>query len=266
VEIALIRKSRNALTLVELLVVVAIIGILVALLLPAVHGARESARRISCSNNLRQTGLALHNYHGALRSLPPGCLQWRPWRGDPSLKNFAWSALILPYLEQSALHRLVNFDFPFDHPINELAAKSSVEIYKCPTVPNKITPRGRSDYGGLYGQRITARNNTDNGVFIYNRPIRFSQISDGITNTLAVAEDTGGPNGEWINGNNVFEQTGRINDPNSWVGDNEIRSQHNGGALLLYCCGKTQFVSDSTDPLVLAAWITREMGEIVGEE
>lgn len=254
---------RSGMTLVELLVVIAIIGILVGLLLPAVQAAREAARRIQCQNNMRQTGLALQNYQSALRTLPPGCLQWRPYRGNPKLKNFAWSALILPFMEEKNLHQLVNFDVAFDHPLNELAAKTSVSMYLCPTVPTRVTARGRTDYGGLYGQRITTTQNTNNGVLIYDRPIPYREIVDGITNTMAVAEDTGGPEGEWINGSNVFEQSGPINDPKAWVGDNEIRSKHTGGAMVLYCCGRTQYLSQSIHKNILAALITRADGETI---
>lgn len=264
------RPSRKMLhrgmTLVELLVVMAIIGMMVGLLLPAVQAAREAARRVACFNNLRQIGIAVHNYHSALRTMPPGCLQWRPWQGNPNLKNFAWSAMLLPYMEQSSVHNLVNFDYPFDHSLNEKAGKQSISVYICPSVPWKETARGRADYGGLFGQRITVRNNTDNGVFIYNRSIRFDEIGDGLTNTMSVAEAIGGPDGEWINGNNVFEQSGRINDPLAWIGDDEIRSKHNSGAMALFCCGRTQFLADSTDKDLLAALISRSMGETVSLE
>ena len=81
-------------------------GILAALLLPAVQAAREMARQAQCQNNLRQVGLALHNYHAVLKTLPPGCMQWRPFNGPRFLKNFAWSALILPYMEEQNVHRL----------------------------------------------------------------------------------------------------------------------------------------------------------------
>ncbi len=248
-------------TLVELLVVMAIIGILVGLLLPAVQAAREGARKIQCQNNLRQIGLALQNYESALKTLPPGCLQWRPFRGNPNLKNFAWSAMILPYMEQTNLHGLVNFNVPYDHPLNSLAAKQPLTVYLCPSSPTRETVRGRTDYGGLYGQRITTRSNTDNGLLIYNRAIKFREVTDGITNTLIVAEDSKGPNGEWINGSNVFEQSGGINDPKAWIGDNEIRSYHTGGAMTLFCCGRTQFLSDSTDTLILAGAITRSAAD-----
>jgi len=262
--------SRNrscGFTLVELLVVLAIVGILISLLLPAVQAAREAARKAQCKSQLRQVGLAIQNYESAHRTLPPGCLQWRPWGGSPRLKNLAWSAMILPHLEQTTLHGLVQFDYPFDHPANDQAAKTRIALYLCPSNPEVPTRSGRArtDYAGLYGQRITTRTATDNGVFIYNRPIRFRDITDGITNTIAVAEDTGGPDGEWINGSNVFEQSGRINDPRAWVGDNEIRSKHPGGAMLLFTCGRVQFFSDSTDLPVIAAIITRDHGEVIGE-
>jgi type II secretory pathway pseudopilin PulG len=91
---------------VELLVVIAIIGILVALLLPAVQAAREAARRTECGNNLKQIGVALHNYHDTFRSLPPGTLYWPAAGPSPNGDNqmWGWSALILPFAEQGALH------------------------------------------------------------------------------------------------------------------------------------------------------------------
>ncbi|MFO0410201.1 MAG: DUF1559 domain-containing protein, partial [Planctomycetota bacterium] len=101
-----------------MLVVISIVGILAALLLPAVQAAREMARQAQCQNNLRQVGLALHNYHSVLRTLPPGCMQWRPFNGTRFLKHFARSALILPYMEEKNVHSLVSFDHPFDHPVN----------------------------------------------------------------------------------------------------------------------------------------------------
>jgi prepilin-type N-terminal cleavage/methylation domain-containing protein len=263
-----VKSNRLAFTLVELLVVLAVIGILVSLLLPAVQSAREGARKVQCQNHLRQIGLALQNYESAFRTLPPGCLQYRPWRGNPRLKNLAWSALILPSMEQSNVHRLVDFDYAFDHPRNAVAAQTRVSLYLCPSTPEKPTASGRArtDYAGLYGQRITTNQNTDNGVFIYNRPIRFREISDGITNTISVAEDVGGPDGEWINGSNIFEQSGRINDPFAWVGDNEIRSSHPSGAMLLFVCGRVQFVSEAMELPTLAAIITRNHGEVVAIE
>jgi prepilin-type N-terminal cleavage/methylation domain-containing protein len=96
---ALRARRRTAFTLVELLVVIAVIGVLVALLLPAVQAAREAARRSSCQNNLKQLGIGLHNYHDALQTFPSG------WIEHPTgnYEAWAWGSLLLPYLEQSAL-------------------------------------------------------------------------------------------------------------------------------------------------------------------
>ena len=255
-------RIRCGFTLVELLVVIAIIGVLAGLLLPAIQQAREVARRAHCQSNLRQIGLALATYQQALGTLPPGCLEWRPWRGSPLLKNFAWSALILPYVEQSNLSNLINFNHPFDHPSNANAAVVDLPLYLCPSAKFRSEAHeGRSDYGGLYGQRITTRINTDNGVFIYDLPIRFHEILDGLTNTLAVAEDTRGPDAQWIDGRNIFEQSGGVNDPQAWIGDNEIRSHHVGGAMSLFCCGRVAFLSNSTDRNALASLITRAAGD-----
>ncbi len=257
---------RRAMTLVELLVVISIIGILVGLLLPAVQQVREAARKIQCQNNMRQIGLALQNYHAAHHSLPPGCMQWRPFRGDPKLKNLAWSAMILPQMEQTNVQNLVDFGYAFDHDKNAVAAITPIPTYLCPSVPAKETKRARTDYAGIYGQRISTRTNTDNGVFIYNRPIKYREILDGITNTMAVAESVYGPDAEWINGNNVFEQSGGINDPKAWIGDDEIRSKHVGGAMVLFNCGRTQFASNSMELQLVAALISRDLGEIISDE
>src|SRR6185436_8212870 len=104
------RKKFQGFTLVELLVVIAIIGILVALLLPAVQAAREAARRMQCGNNLKQIGLALHNYHDTYKTFPMGYLFINsppsppPLPPQPNTETWAWSAFILPYIEQPALH------------------------------------------------------------------------------------------------------------------------------------------------------------------
>ena len=103
------QRRRSAFTLIELLVVIAIIAVLIALLLPAVQAAREAARRIQCVNNLKQIGLALHNYHGANNTFPLGGVNGygSNWNGPASCLN--WRALILPYIEASTISNAINF-------------------------------------------------------------------------------------------------------------------------------------------------------------
>src|SRR5512137_843597 len=123
--------SRRGFTLVELLVVIAIIGVLVALLLPAVQAAREAARRMSCSNNLKQIGLALHNYEGTYRVLPPS-------RIDINLPRFqqSWVSLALPFIEQGTIHAKYNFGNNWYDPINDPLTTARLSVMLCPSVPS----------------------------------------------------------------------------------------------------------------------------------
>lgn len=255
-------RNRYAFTLVELLVVIAVIGILVGLLLPAVQAAREAARKVSCKNNLRQLGIALHSYHDTHGSLPTGCIEWRGAGAPRHFRQFAWSAFLLPFLEQQNLHSRIDFSFPFDAPENELAAAQHISVYECPTAEKRDLKRAQIDYGGLFGERLRDRK-PDDGVFLYDTRIDFSDIRDGLSMTIAISEDVGGPDSEWINGRNVFVQSGGINDPHAWIGDNEIRSQHAGGAMLLFADSHVDFVSESIDRDTLGALITRASGEVI---
>jgi len=256
------RVNRTGLTLVELLVVMGVIGVLISITLPAVQSVRESARRTQCQNRARQIGLALINYHSQHRKLPTGCLEWRPWGGDASLRNLAWSARILPQLDQLNLYQQIDFQLAYDHPQNATAAATAVPVFLCPANPS-ATAGGlaRLDYAGLFGQRITVQNPTDNGVLIHERGIRFRDIRDGLNFTLCVAEDSEGPDAQWINGHNLLEQSTGINDPSVPVWDNEIRSRHPGGAVGVKVGGSVEFMSEAIDPETLAALITRSLGD-----
>lgn len=259
------RYRKPAFTLVELLVVIAIIAILVGLLLPAVQAAREAARKASCKNNLHQIGIALHNYHDSHRTLPTGCIEWRGFKSPSTNRQFAWSALLLPFLEQQNLHAQIDFRVPFDASINAPAAATRLSVYECPSADNRQLVRGQTDYGGLYGESMVDRDSSD-GMFLYDRSIAFRDVTDGLSNTLAVSEDVGGPDSEWINGRNVFVQSGGINDPNAWIGDNEIRSRHGPGAMVLFVDGRTIFMTQSIDVKVLGSLITRAKGEVVNHD
>jgi prepilin-type N-terminal cleavage/methylation domain-containing protein/prepilin-type processing-associated H-X9-DG protein len=184
---------RNAFTLVELLVVIAIIGILVALLLPAVQAAREAARRMSCTNNLKQVTLALHNYHDTYRTFPPAGLY--PV-GVPVAAD-AWSlqARLLPYLEQANLQNLI--DWNFSYAAQPLVTKTRVDAYLCPSETNdRERPDGAIthyplNYGVNVGTWFVLDPNTQewgDGLTGPNTRTTMASLIDGTSNTLAFAE------------------------------------------------------------------------------
>ncbi len=139
-------RRQRAFTLVELLVVIAIIGILIALLLPAVQAVRESARRSQCSNNLKQIGLAMQNYHDTRKEIVPRYLSWDPANGTDTLGYASWPILLLPFMEQSSVYELFNVGTridtnpggQFDHPRGRT---TSIAAYFCPTrrLPPQLT-------------------------------------------------------------------------------------------------------------------------------
>ncbi len=260
---ALHTRSVRGLTLVELLVVMAIIGVLIALLLPAVQAARAAARQIGCLNNLRQIGIALHSYHDTYRSFPPGGIEPRsPAR--PHGRQLAWSAYLLPYLEQLTLYERLDLSQPFDAPVNAAPAATILATYVCPSVPDGRalrTGRGPCQYGGIFGERITSPNSPPKGVMLYDRAISIQQISDGTTCTLVISEDSQFGDGQWINGRNVFDQAFAINRAPPF--ENDIRSEHAGGANGLFCDGSARFLFETMELKVLAAICTRAGNEVV---
>jgi len=203
-------------TLVELLVVIAIIGILVGLLLPAVQAAREAARRIQCANNLKQIGLALHNYESAHRTFPPGFISrvTGPWPGGgnnpiPEIGP-GWSlfAMILPQLEQANLHTTINFQLPITEPINQRARSTRVKEYQCPSdawnEPVTVWPTsmgindlahcsyiaslGGGNPANAPGYTAMYEEQPFNGMFHRNVAVRHADISDGTSNTIGLGE------------------------------------------------------------------------------
>ncbi|MCH2594226.1 MAG: DUF1559 domain-containing protein [Pirellulales bacterium] len=262
-----VQSDRNpgGFTLAELLVVIAIIGVLVALLLPAVQAAREAARRTTCQNNLKQIGLGLQHYNEQHGAFPIGCIEWRPW-GGTTQRQWAWSAYLLPFLEQQSLYNQLDFTKPFDDPDNSIAAKTHLPVFNCPSAHSLAstseTTRGLTHYGGIYGERINSPNNPAKGVMLIDRAIRIPEISDGTSYTLIVGEDSRFADGEWINGRNIFDQAFAINAAPLF--ENDMRSEHPGGAHGVTCNGSIIFLSEQITPSVLAALCTRAGGELNG--
>ncbi|WP_425617076.1 DUF1559 domain-containing protein [Anatilimnocola sp. NA78] len=125
-------KTKRAFTLVELLVVIAIIGVLVALLLPAVQAAREAARRMSCSNNLKQIGLALQNYHDTVLAFPYGGTDGIK-RSTPAMNDISWHVRVLPFIEQNAVYDKVNWGVAYNNAANTPIMHIQIKGYFCPS-------------------------------------------------------------------------------------------------------------------------------------
>ena len=257
-----VRLAKMGFTLVEILVVISIIGILIGILLPAVQSAREAARRMQCQNRLHQIGIGLHNYHAAFKRFPPGGIEVRPEVGGG--KQFAWSAFLLPFIEASSVYEQINFDYPFDHDINRDAAATEIETFLCPSTPRSSATsqgRGATDYGGIYGERITSTNDPPRGFFIHDTALRFRDCTDGTSRTIAVGEDAAFRDGQWINAWNLFDQAFSINRAPKF--ENDLRSFHPQGVNTLFADGSVTFLNENLDIEVLAALCTRNGHESI---
>lgn len=266
-------RPQHGFTLIEVLIVVAIIGVLAGLLIPAVQSAREVARRATCLNHLRQIGFALHAYHDSHGTFPTGC-------AELATKRIAWSLLILPRLEQQPVFERFDQRYAYRHLNNRVPAETVIPTYLCPSTARLATDRigdrtgdrnrnGRwdpgddlaaTDYGGMAGSAIGSMADLLNGVLIYDRAIAIRDIRDGLSQTILVAEDTGrgvAMDGEWSNGENIFDQSGPIN----LLQNNEMWSDHPGGANALYCDGSAHFLADATATDVLGALCSRAQGQ-----
>ncbi|MDR3181938.1 MAG: DUF1559 domain-containing protein [Planctomycetaceae bacterium] len=227
-------RTHRAFTLVELLVVIAIIGILVALLLPAVQAAREAARRMSCSNNLKQIGIAVHNYHDVNLKIPLG-------RNTDTM--FGWGALVLLFVEQGNLQSLIKVDEKMYNEPNKSTGQILLPLFLCPSNGERTVrqtefynpdksyavenlPLAPSHYGGILTEKISAHGSETEsdgytpkhpelGTILMTQNISFADITDGLSNTAMIAEassyETIEPpvyaNGSWISGTNIFTKT-----------------------------------------------------------
>jgi prepilin-type N-terminal cleavage/methylation domain-containing protein len=275
--------SQSGFTLIELLVVIAIIAVLIALLLPAVQQAREAARRSECKNNLKQIGLALHNYHDTYKCFPAGYYAVYGGAG----MNWAWGASILTYLDQGAAFNQLNVGNIALHDATNNATMLSImqksySVYRCPSDKGKATNTNWTFRQGLNGSSVpastsnyVASNNTNtnkrdasaNGVFGNAAPIgltdlgciRISDISDGSSNTIAIGEratEIGGITlrASIIWGCNDSDENQTTYGTTTTLGcggyvmnsdPRGFSSSHEGGAHFLLCDGAVRFISEN---------------------
>ncbi len=205
------QTARPAFTLIELLVVIAILSVLLGLLLPAVQKVREAAARANCQNNLKQIGLACHNYHDAQQSFPPSYRATAAYSDGETdtAPGWGWAAFLLPHLEQDNLYRQLNFPLPVGQ---SPGIQTMVKIYLCPSdltpsdafsVPdgfgNPVALAAPSSYAACVGgDESDAAGPTGQGVFYRNSRMRFADITDGTSNTLLVGERA------WANANGIW--------------------------------------------------------------
>jgi prepilin-type processing-associated H-X9-DG protein len=277
---------------VELLVVIAIIAVLIGLLAPAVQKIREAASRMSCSNNLKQIGLALHNYHDARRAFPPSST-------SGTGKRHSWIPFTLPYFEEDPLYKRYNFNKNWFAAGNAKAVAIQLRIFQCPSVPvpdrvdSTFSPNAACvDYNATKGVapnlvQIGLAPPTDlRGVMVKNQNTRIAHITDGTSHTIMVAEDAGrpflynagklvpggyAPGGPWADDFGPFFLNGSSADgtvvpgscPMNCTNDKEIYSFHSQGANVLFADGSVQFIESSISIRTLAALITRSGGEVV---
>jgi prepilin-type N-terminal cleavage/methylation domain-containing protein len=213
---------RRGFTLIELLVVIAIIAVLMALLLPAIQKVREAANRLKCKNNLKQIGLALHNYHTSMGSFPPGFQSTsKVPDGDGLGPGWGWAAYLLPYVEQDNLHRQINFTRDIRDSVNGIPRLRSLPLFLCPSdSPPKLTFTAVNEGGGalcdlafanyvgvggtyeISGFPDTGNGPQFQGIFLRNSRVRITDISDGSSYTLAIGERASrqSPMTTWVGG------------------------------------------------------------------
>ena len=207
---------RRGFTLIELLVVIAIIGVLIALLLPAVQSAREAARRIQCTNNLKQFGLAMHNYHSTYDAFPMGAslCYYNYGGGSPCTTWNNWSAhaMLLGYLEQSALYNAINFNMEgrgsdYASMANSTAYNAKVSVFLCPSDVNAGRVNDNCYYGSVgpttnAGSDVPPRGGSagacpnwasaTSGIFGFRLSYGMRDVTDGSSNTIAFSEGQAG--------------------------------------------------------------------------
>ncbi|WP_417388927.1 DUF1559 domain-containing protein [Gimesia sp.] len=291
---------RTGFTLIELLVVIAIIAILIALLLPAVQQAREAARRSTCKNNVKQIGLALHNYHETHRCFPPGWVQpstsasCQPSVSSPSgcRPGWGWGTMLLPFIDQANMYNALNVKSTQLVVTPSTESKTTIPLFRCPsdTGSQLNSDRGghaTSNYKANYGSRGTGTSiNTSphnaaggNGSFWSNSNTRLRDLTDGASNTVLIGETARGRVGSttynggiWVgyydNGKTASVVWKTENHPGSLINGTlawAFSSQHTGGAHFLLGDGGVRFLSENIDGTTYENLGKISDGNVIGE-
>jgi prepilin-type N-terminal cleavage/methylation domain-containing protein len=291
-------RRRAGFTLIELLVVIAIIAVLIALLLPAVQQAREAARRTQCKNNLKQIGLALHNYHDTNGILPVE-------DSVCSGKRWSWIPMILPYVDQTPLYNSLNFSVASYQTVNLPYLQKTYSAFLCPSDALSASLReeenfaaptyivSQADYSAVIGDYInttgvgnspgfgnTGCNVQARGLISrYASSARLRDVTDGLSNTFAIGETIGalcitqswgtenfGTTAHPINFMNASLMSNIPSGANPrWDESVGFRSYHVGGTHFLMGDGAVKFVSENIDGTNYRALASRGGGEVIGD-
>jgi len=282
-----------------MLVVITVIGILMALLLPAVQAAREAARRNTCSNNLRQIGVALHHYHENTGRFPSG------WIADDagSRSGWGWAALLLPYMEQTSLSNLVDFHTHIDDQGNFVSRTRPIEIFFCPSDGAKRSEGGTfvltddpnrddsddhdhlplqmasSNYVGIYGSTHCVLDELDivgirfGGIFSYDSQVAFADIRDGSSNTILVGERSSRKGkSTWVGVVHGAKYPVERIVGSSYRTPNHKHEQfedfgswHPGGAQFVFCDGSVRLITSEIRAETFQAMGTRAGREVIDD-
>ena len=288
-------RLRPAFTLVELLVVIAIIGVLVGLLLPAVQAAREAARRVSCSNNLVQLGLAAHNFEMSFEHLPSGVLNPDgPIRNEEIGQHVSWTVQLLPYMEQQMMYDHFDIEAGAYAEENLEVRRSQLRSLECPSAWTGYDEQDEiadSSYAGCHHEVEAPIDEDNHGLLFLNSRVRYREIYDGSSNTILFGEllpserDLG-----WTSGTRAtLRNTGEVvtsfrrssvtgdgadrdeaeRDAGAEVGSLQVGgfgSFHPGGGNFNFADGSVRFLAERIDPELYRQLGHRSDGELMSTD